>query len=356
MLDRANYNMIILGRVYRGLSQNELAKELPIGPAQLCKIEKGLVVANSEVIDSISTILNLPTSFFFRKGSIFPANLYYRKKSKASVKVLSKAEAEMNIHRLNIQELLDSVEINAPQLPHLEVEDFESPRSVAKQLRQLWRLPRGPIQNLVSVLEKNGIIIIPMDFGTSDVSGHSMLTEQGNPMIFINKQHPVDRQRFTLAHELCHLILHINHMISDFRDIEKEADQFASEFLIPNEDIQRHFTGYLNLMKLADLKRHWKVSMQAILYNARDNGLITQTNYKSVIIEMSKLRMKLAEPIELEPEAETPVILSGLINMHLNDLEMSYDELVQILALPKNEIEEKYLNLKSDRKKLRLVV
>lgn len=349
-----NQTMIVLAREYRGLSQNELASKISISPGQLCKIEKGLAYPPDNVIEEISDVLNLPTSFFYRKGEIVNHTLHYRKKVKVSPKILSFAEAEMNLHRLNVQELLDSVEINSDPLPNFDLNEFDSPSTVAKQLRQLWKVAKGPIHKLFHLIERNGVIIIHTDLGSNEISGRSMFTEDKKPIIFINKNHVVDRQRFTLAHELGHLIMHINQVIPDSRDIEKEANEFASEFLLPLDELRAFVFGYLNIEQLAELKRYWKVSMQAILYKAKEGGLITPTNFKSMMIEFSKQKIRINEPKILEPEPEYPQLLNGLIKMHLNELQLTLEELSQIVKLNTNEFTSKYLEI--NKFKLKLVV
>lgn len=354
MLANLNQSMIVLAREYRGLSQNELATKLNISPGQLCKIEKGLAHPSDQIIQDMAASLNLPRSFFFRKGSIVNHTLHYRKKSRVSSKVLAFVEAEMNLHRLNIQELLDSIDINAKPLPNFDLEEFDSPSSVAKQLRQLWSVPKGPISKLFYLVERNGVIIFHADFNSAEISGRSMFTDDKIPIIFLNKTHPVDRQRFTLAHELGHLVMHINQVVADSRDIEEEANEFASEFLLPENELKNQISGYVNIPQLAELKRYWKLSMQAILYKAKKSGLITPTNYKSMVIEFSKQKMRLNEPKSLEPEPEYPFLFNGLINMHLNDLQLSYSELAEILTMNEEEIKHKYSE--PSKTKLRLVV
>lgn len=121
------------------------------------------------------------------------------------------------------------------------------------------------------------------DFGTERVDSRIVLTHSGYPIIVYNKSLLGDRQRFTLAYELGHLVLHSS--LSDFgdRDIDHEANLFAAEFLMPANDIRPDFKDGLTIQKLADLKKKWKVSMQALLYRAHDlEGYILQS--KNVLI------------------------------------------------------------------------
>ena len=68
------------------------------------------------------------------------------------------------------------------------------------------------------------------------------------------------------------------------RDISHEANEFAAEFLMPEKDIKGDFKDGVTLNILADLKRKWRVSMQALLYRANDIGVITDNQKRYLII------------------------------------------------------------------------
>lgn len=354
LFDNANPKMITLGREYRGLSQSELAKELGVTQGYLSKVEQGLIAVGDSVIDKFAKALGFPTEFFLRPGDVFPPNLYYRKRAKTTTKTLTKAEAEMNIHRLNLQSLLQSVDLDIKPLPNMLVEELGSPQIIARQLRQFWGIPSGPILNLVDLVEKHGVIVVMCNFESTDIDGRSMYTNSRQPIIFLNTNLPADRQRFTLAHELGHLIMHMSSLAPE--GTEKEADAFASEFLIPEKELRKQIPIRLTISALADLKRYWKVSMQAILYSAHENKIITPNNHKDLILQISKSGMRTKEPIELEPQREKPVILPTLIKMHLKDLEFSEAELATIMGLKIDEMKHKYYEKDERTDKLRVVI
>ena len=91
---------------------------------------------------------------------------------------------------------------------------------------------------MVTLLENNGIIVISMVFGTDKMDGLSSITNKGRRVVFLNSRMPSDRIRFSLAHELGHIIMHLDDIIPDNRDEEDEANTFASEFLMPSNDIK----------------------------------------------------------------------------------------------------------------------
>ena len=353
--NKVNPQMIILAREYRGITQEELANKIGVSQGFLSKIEKSILQVRKEILSQLTTVLDLPVEFFTRNGNVFSPNLYYRKRLKTSPKILMKSEAEMNIHRLNIQELLQSVDLDSKSLPLLDIEEHGDPKTIAQKVRQFWHMPKGTINNLFELLEKNGIIIVFCDFESTDIDGRSMFTDNKQPIIFINKNRPVDRQRFTVSHELAHLVMHIGFSVPEERDIETEANIFASEFLIPESELRKQIHGYLRISDLADLKRYWRASMAAIAFSASKNGIITPNNYKSILIEINKLGFRIKEPVELEPPKEKTLLLPTLLKMHLNDLEFSDSELAKILGFSVEEMKEKYFEDETP-KKLRAII
>lgn len=150
------------------------------------------------------------------------------------------------------------------------------------------RIQKGPIPNLVESLERNGIIVYFINTSNDKFDGYTLFTNNVQPVIFINGSIPNDRKRFTLAHELGHLVLHIRTDREDLsRDVENEANMFASEFLMPEIDI-RNDLSYITLTKAAQLKDYWMTSKSSIIRRARDLGFIDQNKYTYFNIELSR--------------------------------------------------------------------
>jgi Zn-dependent peptidase ImmA (M78 family) len=183
-----------------------------------------------------------------------------------------------------------------------------------------------------------------MDFETDKIDGRTILTNTGHPIIFINANASGDRQRLTLAHEIGHLILHLGNMPLFGRDEEAEAWNFGMEFLMPIAEVKYDFNNSINLEKLADLKRVWKVSMQSILYRIQDKGLATYNQCRYLWSQFSTRGWKKAEPIEIPKE--TPTLISRMVNMFISDLGYTKDEMANILNVEKEEFENRYLTVK----------
>ncbi len=332
--------MIILARESRGINQAELAKLVGVTQGKISKVENGLLSASEEMIQDISRVLNYPEPFFYEPAQIYPpGTLCHRKRQSLPRKDLGKINADSNIHMIRLQKLLRSAELPENKIPHLDIDEYDGkPDEVARAVRDYWTLPRGPVENVTRSIEDAGGIIIHCNFGTRLIDGFSFLSSHLPPIIFVNKDMTGDRLRFTLAHELGHLVMHRIPTLA----MEEEANQFASEFLMPSQDIRASFSN-VKLEKLASLKLYWKVSMAALLKRAADLGKITERQKTYLWMQMSKAGYRLREPAQLDIPVEKPSLVRELVDLYLNDLGYTVEELSKVLLCDQNEFVSLYL-------------
>lgn len=338
--NKLNPKMIALARESRGLSQFELADKLNLSPAHMSRIEQDFREVGEHHLKSISTVLNYPEGFFYEVGEYLPPALALRKRNIVAQKVLLPVEAQVNIYRLNVEKLLTAISHPDINLPILDIEKLGSPAEAARKLRKLWKIEKGAINNLTQVLEENGLFLVNFDFNTERVDGMSILANSKFPIVFSNKRSLGDRQRFTLAYELGHLIMHLQTNPTFTRDISHEANEFAAEFLMPEKDIKGDFKDGVTLNILADLKRKWKVSMQALLYRANDIGVITDGQKRYLINQFNSMNIRRREPAELDIPRENPMKLRDIITNYKNKQKLN----VKQLALFFNSSEDEFLS------------
>ena len=144
---------------------------------------------------------------------------------------------------------------------------------IARSVREGWMLPTGPVPSMVDLLEENGGIVIPCNFGTDLIDVISQRIDGLPVLFFVNVCISADRIRYTLAHELAHLVLHTTTFKAD-DEMEREADHFAGAFLLPADEIRPQLRLF-DLRQLANMKSYWKVSMAAIAVRAERLNLIT---------------------------------------------------------------------------------
>jgi Zn-dependent peptidase ImmA (M78 family) len=180
-------------------------------------------------------------------------------------------------------------------------------------------------------------MIIPHDFGAEGVDATSIRIPGIPPLFFYNPALSGDRLRFTLAHELGHIVMHeIPHP-----GIENEADKFAAEFLMPARDIGQYLTG-LTLPKAAQLKPFWKVSMAAIVYRAKELGKISDTQFRYLFYQLGAGNMRKKEPTSLDVPIEQPTIQRNLLDFFRKELGYSNTDLAKLFRLTVTEFDRYY--------------
>lgn len=339
--------MVILARESRGLSQSDLANELKVHQGTLSRIENGEGIAN-ELLDDLVSVLQYPKEFFFENAEMYPPGInYYRKHKTIPKKELDRIAAQIDIQRIHIQKLLHSGDIYGDN--DIEIDEYESPEEAANKIREYWKIPSGPIVDLTSYIEGAGILIVSRDFGTYKYSAITKFTEKYQYIIFINSNMPSDRFRFTLGHELGHIIMH---RVST-PEAEKEADVFASALLMPEKDIKRYLYD-LDIQKLASLKAYWKVSMGALIERANKLQTISERQRRYLWAKMAKHGYKRREPPELDFPIEKPSLLYDLIKLHSEKLDYSEGELCKLLYLLTDEFKELYSHANLTNNKVRV--
>lgn len=327
-----NAKQLTLAREFRGKTQSQLASEIKgLTQGNLSRIEKSILGVTDDMLKKISDNLNFPISFFKKEHIKTPiSEFYYRKRVNIPKKHLSILEAKIDIYRMIIDSLLESIEIPEFRLTQFNLEDGGTPEQVARKIRHELNIPKGPIKNLISTLEKNGIIVVEIDSPTEKFDGITTITDKNQPVIFLNKNIPNDRKRFSIAHELGHLIMHIPFTLSNERDEEQETNTFAAEFSMPELDAFNQLVN-MKFQDLSTLKRYWQMSMQFIIMRAKRIGAISESKAKYFMIELSRRGWRKNEPINVY--IDKPKILDLLIKTHVNELEYTENELSKVLSL-----------------------
>jgi Zn-dependent peptidase ImmA (M78 family)/DNA-binding XRE family transcriptional regulator len=328
-----NGNMLKIARKSKGFSQDEICERVGITQGAFSKIEKGLLAPSTEVVSALSIELGVLKEFFFQDGRVFqPVTPYNRSRASLQVKTKDRLEAVANLYRIHLAKLMDEIELsyNITRIDLLN----QSAAEAAELTRRNLRVPRGPIDNLTNLMEDNGLFAIFFDFETKALDGFTIQTSDIIPIVFINNQFPGDRIRFTLAHELGHIVMH-NHLDGE-SNVEQEANDFASEFLMPRADIIRELAD-LSLEKLANLKLKWKVSMGALIQRAKALKTITENQARYLWMQMSSRGFRTKEPVDIPTEKST--LLKELIATYFNDLGYSRRDLSSLLLIHENELD-----------------
>ena len=345
-MNRSEFNpeMLTLARQSRDMTKARLAEQSRVSATVISRYESGTMRFTETVLSRIFGALDYPPTFFFRRpvliGQVGGA-MFHRKQNNLPVGTLYRAHALAEVRRLEVMAMLRSLDVLEPSLPEYPVELFEDdPEAIARSVRAVMNLPPGPIFNLTEKLERNGCVVMAHDFRSRQIDGFSQRTQYPPCFIHLNSELSPDRWRWTLAHELGHMVMHFEPTESP-RLVEEQANLFAAEFLAPAHEIG-HMLEDLTFQKLGGLKREWGISMQALINRAHHLNTISTSQRRSMLTRMSKAGYRTREPTTLDPLVERPSRMRMLARTHLGQLGFTRSELRDLLALNETDFRVHY--------------
>jgi Zn-dependent peptidase ImmA (M78 family)/DNA-binding XRE family transcriptional regulator len=308
-----NGSRIRQARELAQLTQAELAGEVGTTQPIIAQIESGRMKPDNELAGALATRLGVPVSFFSRDDppDFPPGTLLFRShvtmlaSERDKIQRLGQLEFELSMGLT--KQVRNKVALRLPQLSD-EPTDIVT---AAELTRSALGLSLGvPIPHLVKAVEVSGAIVLalPARFKTCDAFSLwvTVSTTQANvavrrPLIVLSGEAPGDRLRFSLAHELGHLVMH-QAIKGTVREYEDEADRFASELLLPAAAMREQLVPPITLTTLAQMKPIWGVSIQAFIRRALDLQVITERQYKYLFQQLGERKWRTEEPIALQVE------------------------------------------------------
>lgn len=287
-----------LARSAAGLSLRDL--EVRIGnrvTAQaIGKYERNESMPSSGVLIALADALDVSVDYLVGDQEMVLEAVEFRKKRITSKREEAQVEAKV-LHFLErylmVEELLHlpSVEWNTPrEAPYPVVQNVSEADRAARSLRNHWGLGNDPIPNLVELLEEQGIKVLAVDLPNIDgLTARVRRTGKDSlPVIVVKRVEWGERQRFTLAHELGHMVMDVAAKL----DEEKAAHRFAGAFLMPAEalwsEIGKHRTA-IGWGELFALKQLFGASVQAVTYRCKDLGIFSQATFRRLFNEFERL-------------------------------------------------------------------
>jgi len=347
--------MVGLRRRMLGISQAELEAATGISQGSISKIEQGVKAPNEEQIEKLAAAMECRETFFYQAereyGPPMSAHPMYRKKASVGQKVLDKVIAELSVRLGHARILLNAVEFTPElPLPQYDADEYAGRiEEVASMVRRAWYVPNGPIRSLMDFVERAGILVIQSDMEAARIDGASYQVAGMPPVIFLNRNLPADRLRFSLAHELGHIVLHR----FPSPEMEKQADEFAAALLMPRADIA-HELKDITLAKAAQLKPYWRVSMGALIVRAKTLGKIDDGRYSYLWRQMAIQGYRTKEPSSLDFAPEQPTLTPSLFSNLTVNMGYDRDDIEQALHLSFEEIARLY-GIKAPAQPLRRV-
>jgi Zn-dependent peptidase ImmA (M78 family)/DNA-binding XRE family transcriptional regulator len=313
-------------REVRGLTQTELAEHLRVGQYVIARIEAGVHQPDASFLDALSLRLGFPPAFFRQEPRTeFPlGSLLFRSRNALTAR-------DRDMARSYAETIYDSVETMLPKLkgvPALRLPRLTcAPVEAARITRaELGLAPEAPIKHLIHAVEKAGVFVIALPFSVAHFDAFSAWAgaDELRPVIVLVGGAPSDRVRYSMAHEIGHLVLHQAKRGLPAA-LHQEADQFAGEFLLPEAAMRREVTSPVTLTSIAQLKVRWGVSMQALIQSARRLDIITERQQKYLYTQMAARGWRTEEPSNLAPSAEKPRLFRKMLERYFETPDAKLD-------------------------------
>ena len=353
-----NGDMLRLARQRRGFPQTEAAKMLGIDQSLLSRLENGVAEIRDDILARAETAYRVRRSFFFQSDPIYgaPVSVHpmWRRKADVTGRDIDAIVAELNVRVMHLRKFLEAADVAAVNdLPRLDIEDYGDPEQIAALVRSHWKVPRGPIRDLTVLVERAGVLVAHSNMAGAAVSGVTFSVPGMAPLIVLNTDQPADRMRFTLAHELGHLVMHR----FPSPNMENEAHAFASALLMPAADIRPLLQARrIDLPLLASLKPEWRTSMQSIIMRAKSLGLLARNQEEYLWKQMSARKWRLREPPELDFPVERPSVIANLVKIYRDHLGYSSEEISRLLHLWESDFSFLYPNDADERVRPRFTI
>ncbi len=301
-----NGKRLAAARKRRKLTAKKLAEQSGLSPVTITRLEKGPSSADSTTVEKLSLALGYPVEYFALDDppSISSEMVSFRSLSNISAKERD-AAISAGDNGVELFQWAESLfDLPTPLIPNLCPESEASPESAAEILRGVWSLGDRPISHLIKLLESKGVRILGLAEDTTNVDAFSFWFE-GVPYMFLNSLKSAERSLFDAAHELGHLTMHRHGATNSDRNVENEANAFASAFLMPRSDVLAQAPRYIGIKEILRLKSRWKVSAMALAYRLRQLDFLTEWNHRSICIELGRLGYRSGEPQGIPRERST---------------------------------------------------
>lgn len=351
-----------VARKRRGMKKRELAKRVGVTERSISAYENGDQEPEASTLRKISEALRFPEVFFFGDDMEMPTPdaASFRSLSKMTSSQRDSAlgagavalllnhwiETRFDLPIADVPDLgreraTPPIKAKAIDCSSKEPESYPSsqaaqdPEAAAEMLRAHWKLDTHPIKNIVALLESKGIRVYSLAIDAKEVDAFSMWRD-GRPFVFLNTFKSAEHCRFDAAHELGHLVLH-RHAHPQGPDLEREANAFASAFLMPRASVLAMAPRAPTLPTLVKYKRQWGVSVAALNYRLHALGLTSDWTYRTLCIQLAQEGFRTAEPESLPHEKS--VLLEKVFSA-LRDEGLTKAAVAKQLAISVEEINE----------------
>ncbi|GAB5540005.1 MAG: XRE family transcriptional regulator [Salibacteraceae bacterium] len=342
------------GRRARAMTSSDLADVTNISVQSISKYENGHQVPRHEIVDRFCMHLNMPKQYFFREiTDIDSKPVFWRSKLSAQTAALDRAEVRLDWLKEMIDYLglyFDFPQLNLPELDlPKNPSDYTSDtlEGAANKVRSHWGVGQGPLPNALENIEESGILVSRIHMRAEKVDAYSQWSDKfGIPFIVLSRDKAsAVRQRFDALHELAHILTHqsvtetqLNNR-QTYKILEKQADQFASYILLPEQDFLDELYAP-TLDGMLSLKERWGVSVAAMIMRCRNLNLLDDFSAKRMWMNYARRGWRKGEPFDGKTEKEQPFLIRRSFELLIGENVKSVSEIVSDLPFPAEDLEE----------------
>ena len=279
---------IATARKMAGFSMDQLASLSGLSKNAISRYENGVMQPDSSNLIKLAKALNVKVDYFFKKSTVNLQEVAFRKKAKLGVKTIDSIKYRVIDSVERYLELEDILAINnnfTNPVEGFQINIEQDIETATQLIRTDWGIGQNSISSVVEMLEDNHIKVVEVD-EPLEFDGLSSMIDNKIPVIVVNKNFPVERKRFTLLHELGHLLMKLPNDITD-KEKEKMCHRFAGSFLIPENKFIAELgnkRGRFLIEELIAVQKEWGISIQAVMQRAKDIGIINQERLKQFYI------------------------------------------------------------------------
>lgn len=342
-----------LARKMAGMSLQDLSDAVGnlVTKQALSRYEQNEMNPTTAVVLAVAKSLKVKPDYFLKESKVELGNILYRKQKALSVKdeesILEKVRDYVERY-LELEDILALPnEFNNP-LSDFKIERKSDVERAANFLREKWQLGDKPIPNLVEMLELKGIKVVLLDV-VDAFDGLAAFTSTGVPIIVVNRKgKSIERLRFTIIHELAHLLLGLDIVKNDHKTEEEWCHFFASCFLMPTLVFVRMMGGgkrsYVYMNELQKIKEYFGISIRAIVHRLLTLDIITDNYYKRWMVYMNKNFGAKDEPGEYIGQEESKGF-SLMIARALSEGIISISKAAELSNTDISKIREEYVTI-----------
>ena len=304
-------------REARGVTMTGLSDLLGVSRQSISQYEKGEQSPKNEILEKISSTLNLPKHFFLAPSEEEePTLIFYRSLSATNQIERKSTDRKLNWFRVIIQYLQNYFEFISPNIPIIDLSknvkgiSLAEIERISEEARKFFNIGNGAISNLSTLMENNGVIVSRGEFNSNSIDAFSFWSKDSSPIIVENSEKDCAvRSRFDIAHELGHLIMHSKisekEFITNLKHIEKQADYFAGAFMLPASTFTKDFY-YPSLEVFRTLKEKWKMSIASMIVRSKNLNILDDTQTQRMWVNYSRKGWRGNEPLDDTIEPEEP--------------------------------------------------